>query len=396
MRIQRTFVLFATFLLLLTRLNSFGQTDSLPYKHVIAVFAPLYLDSAFDAAYNYRYDKTFPKFINPGLEFYEGVQLALDSLSKENAPLEVYIYDTRSATKPLSEQLKSPELEDAELILAYCSGQELAGFAYQAALKKIPFINVNLPVDGGVKNNPYYVMLNPTLKTHIENLYRYTQKNYALNNIVYFRKKGNMENTIKQYFDESGKTTMSVPLKIKYVELPDSFTINQLKASIDSTKQTLCIAGSLDENFGRKLATQLASITKSYKLTLMGMPTFDNISKDFSRPEYKGLEILYTTPFYNPRTDTVSKSIVNYFNTKLYARPSDMVMRGYEATWRFSKLLIKYKDAISSNLTKKEFNVFREFDIEPVINKQTNTTDYFENKKLFTVKWLDGLIKSAN
>ncbi|MBS1576755.1 MAG: amino acid ABC transporter substrate-binding protein [Bacteroidetes bacterium] len=396
MRIQRTFVLFATFLLLLTRLNSFGQTDSLPYKHVIAVFAPLYLDSAFDAAYNYRYDKTFPKFINPGLEFYEGVQLALDSLSKENAPLEVYIYDTRSAAKPLSEQLKSPELEDAELILAYCSGQELAGFAYQAALKKIPFINVNLPVDGGVKNNPYYVMLNPTLKTHIENLYRYTQKNYALNNIVYFRKKGTMENTIKQYFDESGKTTMSVPLKIKYVELPDSFTINQLKASIDSTKQTLCIAGSLDENFGRKLATQLASITKSYKLTLMGMPTFDNISKDFSRPEYKGLEILYTTPFYNPRTDTVSKSIVNYFNTKLYARPSDMVMRGYEATWRFSKLLIKYKDAISSNLTKKEFNVFREFDIEPVINKQTNTTDYFENKKLFTVKWLDGLIKSAN
>jgi len=396
MGIKRNFVLLTAFLLLLSRLNSFGQTDSLPSKHVIAVFAPLYLDSAFDAAYNYRYDKGFPKFINPGLEFYEGVQLALDSLGKENAPLEVYVYDTRSVQKPLSEQLKNPELDDAELILAYCSGQELGSFAYEAALKKIPFININLPVDGGVKNNAYFVMLNSTLKTHIENLYRYAQKNYALNNIVFFRKKGTMENTIKQYFDEDGKTTMSVPLKIRYVDLPDSFTINELKASLDSTKQTLCIAGSLDENFGRRLATQLASITKSYKVTLMGMPTFDNISRDFSRPEYKGLEIVYTTPFYNARTDKVSQDITNYFNTKLYARPSDMVMRGYEATWRFSKLLMKYQDDISSNLTKKEFNVFREFDIQPVINKQTSSTDYFENKKLFVVKWQDGLIKSAN
>jgi len=396
MGIKRNFVLLTAFLLLLSRLNSFGQTDSLPLKHVIAVFAPLYLDSAFDAAYNYRYDKGFPKFINPGLEFYEGVQLALDSLGKENAPLEVYVYDTRSVQKPLSEQLKNPELDDAELILAYCSGQELGSFAYEAALKKIPFININLPVDGGVKNNAYFVMLNSTLKTHIENLYRYAQKNYALNNIVFFRKKGTMENTIKQYFDEDGKTTMSVPLKIRYVDLPDSFTINELKASLDSTKQTLCIAGSLDENFGRRLATQLASITKSYKVTLMGMPTFDNISRDFSRPEYKGLEIVYTTPFYNARTDKVSQDITNYFNTKLYARPSDMVMRGYEATWRFSKLLMKYQDDISSNLTKKEFNVFREFDIQPVINKQTSSTDYFENKKLFVVKWQDGLIKSAN
>ena len=396
MGIKRNFVLLTAFLLLLSRLNSFGQTDSLPLKHVIAVFAPLYLDSAFDAAYNYRYDKGFPKFINPGLEFYEGVQLALDSLGKENAPLEVYVYDTRSVQKPLSEQLKNPELDDAELILAYCSGQELGSFAYEAALKKIPFININLPVDGGVKNNAYFVMLNSTLKTHIENLYRYAQKNYALNNIVFFRKKGTMENTIKQYFDEDGKTTMSVPLKIRYVDLPDNFTINELKASLDSTKQTLCIAGSLDENFGRRLATQLASITKSYKVTLMGMPTFDNISRDFSRPEYKGLEIVYTTPFYNARTDKVSQDITNYFNTKLYARPSDMVMRGYEATWRFSKLLMKYQDDISSNLTKKEFNVFREFDIQPVINKQTSSTDYFENKKLFVVKWQDGLIKSAN
>src|SRR5688500_13781607 len=58
-------------------------------RQKIAVFVPLYLDSAFDATNGYRYDKAFPKFINPGLEFYEGIQFALDSLNKENVQLEV-------------------------------------------------------------------------------------------------------------------------------------------------------------------------------------------------------------------------------------------------------------------------------------------------------------------
>jgi hypothetical protein len=80
----------------------------------------------------------------------------------------------------------------------------------------------------------------------------------------------------------------------------------------------------------------------------------------------------------------------------MYARPSDMVMRGYEATWRFSKLLLQYGKDIASNLGRKEFNIFRELDIQPVINKQTTALDYFENKKLFFVKWQDGIIKGVN
>src|SRR6202012_249409 len=59
----------------------------------LALFAPLYLHSAFDASGNYRYDKGFPKFINPGLEFYEGAQMALDTLAKEHVQLDVRIYD---------------------------------------------------------------------------------------------------------------------------------------------------------------------------------------------------------------------------------------------------------------------------------------------------------------
>jgi hypothetical protein len=375
-----------------------AQADSLllvpPVKNKIAIFAPLYLDSAFDATNEYRYAKNvFPKFINSGLEFYEGVQLALDSMAKEGKELEVFIYDTRSTKETLEEQLNKPELDGVGLIIAHCGSNEVRIFAEAGLRKNIPVINTTIPNDGGATSNPFFVLLNPTLKTQCEGIYRYTQKYYSINPIVVFRKKGESDQ-IKGYFDDFSKITMSVPLKLKYVDLPDSFTVNQLKAHLDTVRRTFCIAGSLDGNFGRRLASQLASLNKQYPSVAMGMPTWDALN--FTKSEFKGLEIIYSTPFYNAKTDKVSVDISNHFNNNMYARPSDMVFRGYEVTWKFGKLLLLYGKDLSSNLANKQNNLFRDFDIQPVLNRKDMSLEYFENKKLYFLKWQDGIIKNVN
>ena len=373
---------------------SHAQTDTV-HKQRIAIFAPLYLDSAFDAGYLYRYGKAFPKFINPGLEFFEGAQLALDSLQTEHAPLEIFVFDTRAANSSIEQELKDPLLDSVDLIIAHTAANEIKTFADAALKKKIPFINANVPNDGGVNANPYVVILNSTLKTHCEGIYRFVQKYYSLDPIIYFRKRGTQEDQIKNYFEDFGKVTVSVPLNIKYVEIDAFSTVEELAKYFNTTRHTLCITGSLDEVFGKTLAQQLAAIHKTYPLTLMGMPTWDGI-KDFNKPEYKGLEIIYSTPFYNPRTDKVSIAVTNHFNTKMFARPTDMVFRGYEATFRFAKLLLLYKKDLSSNLTRKQFNIFRDFDIQPIfLNRQNMTLDYFENKKLYFVKMVDGIVVSV-
>jgi hypothetical protein len=220
---------------------SFAQT-TVP-KHKIAIFAPLYLDSAFDNDNEYRYAKNiFPKFINPGLEFYEGAQLALDSLNKENTELEVFVYDTRSATETLAQQLTKAEMANVELIITHCSSAEVKLFAEAGLKRNIPVINVNLPNDGGASSNPFFVVLNSTLKTQCEGIYKHIQKYYSLNPVIVFRKKGQLEDRIKTYFDDFGKSTMAIPLKLKYVELTDSFTLNQLKAHLDTTNFVLLAA----------------------------------------------------------------------------------------------------------------------------------------------------------
>ena len=74
MKLKRCSLIVLTFLL---TGPVFSQTPS-GERHQIAIFTPLYLDSAFDDTSGYRYNMDFPKFINAGLEFYEGAQMAID------------------------------------------------------------------------------------------------------------------------------------------------------------------------------------------------------------------------------------------------------------------------------------------------------------------------------
>jgi hypothetical protein len=371
---------------------SFSQ-DSVAKRYQVAIFTPLYLDSAFDNAGNYRYDKYFPKFINPGLEFYEGVQLALDSLQKEGANLEVFVYDLRSSKQSLKQVLESEEFKETDLILAHINNKELWPLAEAAARQKVPFINVNFPSDGGISNNPYFVMLSSSLKTHAEGIYKFLQRQHALSNIVVFRKKGVQEDRLQAAVDNYAKVTASVPLKLKYVTLPDNFDSTQLRQHLNDNRMTACVIGSLDLNFGLAVSQQLASLGTEFPVTVVGMPNWDVID-EFNKPQFKNLEIVYGTPFYVPNTNVVANAIQEHFKTKFYSRPSDMVYRGYETMYRFGKLLLLHGANLNSSIGEKKFIVFNDFDIQPVFNNRqtTPTLDYFENKKLYFIKKVNGVV----
>jgi hypothetical protein len=364
-------------------------------RHTIAVFLPLYLDSAFSASGEYAYGKNFPKFLNPGLEFYEGLQLAADSLNKTGSPLNILIYDTRSSKSPVSAIVQRPEFSQVELIIGHVTFGEIRLLSGIAKQKNIPFINTNTPNDGGVTNNPSLVVLNSTLKTHIQAIYKFLQRGYATSPIVVFRKKGVQEDVLQRYFQEIDSNTVSVSLRLKFVTLNSNFTTAQLKPYLDSNRVTMCIAGSLDDQFAKQITTQLAALNETFPVQVMGMPTWD-ISTQFKNKEYRGLEIFYTTPFYNAKMDKVSISINNYFKNNLFSRPTDMAFRGYECLLHFGKLLAEKGPNLGSSIGEKRFRVFTDFDIQPVfLNKQSPTLDYFENKKVYFVKLLDGVIKSV-
>src|ERR1051325_1125961 len=100
------------FFFLIVLLPSVSCLQANTQRQKIAVFMPMYLDSAFSFTGNYAFNKTFPKFLNAGIEFYQGVQSALDSLQKKGTALEVYIYDSKSQTTSVAQQMRTPEMAD--------------------------------------------------------------------------------------------------------------------------------------------------------------------------------------------------------------------------------------------------------------------------------------------
>lgn len=359
-------------------------------RQKIALFAPLYLDSAFDASGNYRYSTSFPKFLNPGLEFYQGAQAAFDSLARVGAPLEVFIYDSRARNRSISQQINSPELQDVDLIIGHANTNEVRMLADAAERKKVPFISATLPNDAGITDNPYYVVLNSTLRTHVDGIYQYLQKSHAQDRIVVLRKSGTQEDQLKEYFQEAAKATTAAPLRIQFVDIGSDWTFTRLTSVLDSTRRTVCIAGSLDENFGMKLAQNLAEISSTYPVTLIGMPTWDGMN--LAHSDLRGLEMVYSSPFNYGRPSALGTRITNDFIARVEGRPTDMYYRGYETALRFALLLLDTKQDMASNLTRKGNYIFTQFDIQPVfLNKQNMTLDYFENKKLYFIKTYNGM-----
>ena len=362
-----------------------------PFRHKLAVFAPLYLDSAYNG-FQYKHGNTLPRYIIPGLEFYQGVQMALDSMNLEGVPLEVFVYDTKSKSKPFTTQVR--EMPEVEMIIGAASADEVRILANVALERKIPFISSSFPNDAGVVNNPYFVVLNSTLPAHFRTIYQFLQKTHALHNVVYFRRKSTQDTWLKDLYTETGNTATGTPVKTKFVELDADFTTEDVLPFLDSNTTNICIAGSMDETFSKQLAATIAPLTKEYRSKLIGMPTWDGY-RELNKPEYRDLEIVYTAPLYNPRTDKISMAISELYKNKFYSRPSDMVFWGYGAAWKYGRLLLEYGRDVSSNLAVDKFDVFTDYDVQPVLNKQTDTLDYFENKKVYLVSKMNGVVTAA-
>jgi len=148
---------FLALLFFIGSLTTFAQAvDSVkPAKVKVAVLLPLYLDSAFNGAVYKLGNNNIPKYMLPGLEFYNGVIMAIDSLQKERQPLEVMIHDTKSRNKSLNLLLVEPEIASASFIIgSFTTKEELRKVADFAAGKNIPLISATYPNDAGITANP--------------------------------------------------------------------------------------------------------------------------------------------------------------------------------------------------------------------------------------------------
>jgi ABC-type branched-subunit amino acid transport system substrate-binding protein len=368
--------------------------SSLPtYK--VGIFAPLYLDSVFSNG-KFKYKDAIPKFIVPSLEFVQGAQIALDSLYSADANVKAYVFDTKSYTKSIYTLINTNKLDSLNLIIGHSRDLEYKQLSDYALQKNIPFVSVTYPNDGGVTANPFTIIMNSTLKAHCEGIYSYILQNNATDKIFLIRKKGTQEDKVANYFKTINEQDGKPLLNIQTIILDSALSTATLLKNLDSNRKSIIIGGSLEENFAKSIATACNEIHSTYPITLIGMPNWDGFSSLRKKDAFEEFPIYYTTPYFNNKWDSYSKQLISAYAKKFNTKPSDMAYKGYEAALLFTKILLKYPTDFMSNLNDKSAKVFCEYNFKPVkATKENKIPDYFENKHLYFIKILNGVVSKA-
>ena len=361
----------------------FAKTHAQPASAVqerktIVVFIPLEIDAAFNGPDYILGNSNLPKTMLPGLDFYNGVLMAIDSLKKTNTSLDVRIIDAKQKNNSLATLLTDTSLQKTSLIIsAVINRADTKLIADFALANQTPMVSAVFPNDAGVTNNPFFTVLNPTLKTQCEAISNYLQNNFTKNTILYCKKKGPAEDYIQSIIVDSNSKIAKSFLNI---EVQDSIVFSDLAPYLDSTKQNILLCGSLKENFGTALV-KILNENPAYKSTVIGMPTWDG-DKSINVPN---VEIIYASPYYFNGNEKLLKQLTAAYKAKYLGRPSDQFFKGYETMLYFTTSLL--------SKTSPAFNTFK---IMPVYNADNKSqVDYQENKNLYFFRKQNGQIKSA-
>lgn len=378
--------------------NLFAQQDSLqvtkplipqPKTYKVAIFAPLYLDSVFSTG-SLKYQNTIPKFIMPAVDFVQGAMIAFDTIHVSDKNVEAHVFDSKSYKQPINWLTQNHKLDNFDIIMGAVKEPEYSQLAQIALQKNIPFISVVYPNEGNVRQNPFTVIVNSTLKAHCEGILDYINQKYSSGNVFLIRKKS--DSWIENIFKEINNPNSNKPqIKITTIVLDSSISSSELKRRLDTTKTNIIIGASLDETFAKKLADACYPLQKDFPLILIGMPNWDGFKSFYKKDIYKDFPIRFTTPHYTVKNNAYSNFLIKEYFRLYRSKPTDMAYKGFESAYYFINILLNHPGEIMTHLNESSNGAFHDFNFQPVYPKtNSGIPDYFENKRLFTMQILNG------
>jgi hypothetical protein len=356
----------------------------------VAIFAPIYLDSVFIGS-SLRSQTSIPGFAVAGLDFVQGAQIALDTLTLNGKRVQAYIYDSKSITEPILWLIKNRKLDNIDLIIGSVKEPEYSLLAQFALQKNIPFVSATYPNDGGIKQNPFLIIMNSTLKAHCEGIFSYIMQKHGTDNIYLVKKKN--DNRIDNYFKAINFADGKHLLKIRTIMLDSSISSTGLRYLIDTTKPVVIIGASLNETFSKNLANACYPIQKANQFVFIGMPNWDGFGSFYKKNAYTDFPIRFTTPHFDSKNNAYGDYLDSMYFKLYRSRPSDMVAKGFEATYDFISVLINHPEDFMQHINDSLYAPLHDFNFQPILHdKYITKPDYYENKHLFIMQILNGEI----
>lgn len=356
--------------------------SSIKKRYRIDVLIPLYLDELVKDG-KPAFKGRLPEKAAYGLDFYEGLKLAADTLNEFSYNLDVYVHDIASPDLTIEKLIQKKTLDSSNLIIGAFPSQYIAAVAEFAKKKEINFISALSPSDGDVADNPYFILLQPKFKIHCERLREMVEEKHPKKSpIIIYRTSANNDDIAYSYFSD-------LESKAKILcNNPDS--IERLRYVMDSTETNIIVMPLLDVSYAAKLLTAINDRFPQYKIEIFGMPSWEAMN-ELRKGDYANMAVYFTAPFYFDISSTAGKGVADrYKKVAGNVNPSEMVYRGYETMYWYVYLLTRYGTIFNEKLRDNGTAPFTRFDIKPVWDEENDKFLYYENKHLYLYRYQGG------
>ncbi len=332
------------------------------------------------------------------LEFYEGAQIALDSLKKLGMHINFKVYDISENELELSLLLQNQELQNSDLIISLMYSKNFTLLSNYCKEYKIPVVNVLSKRRQIIYKNPYVFKMSPKPDALYSRVADFIGEKYADYNTIIVRNnpyqlsrqytflKNLLEEKVKPKSPLSNQATLAKfdslmkgrqqtfrdTLEQELVKGDYSFGINEMiDHPFDTTwvnnpvktviysrdslngimenaslfRNNLIVALGSDQVFAIELFTKLNFVRDSLKIKVIGLPDWQNfMNLDVEHSQAFGLA-MSSEIFVDYKADNVNQFIRKFHN--LYNKEPEVntyAFLGYDATFYFLQALFRLGD----------------------------------------------------
>lgn len=349
-------------------------------RYRIDILIPLYLDELVRNNKPVYKDKLPDKAVT-GVNFYEGIKLAADSLTRLGYKVDIYVHDiTQPALSP-EMLVKSESLATSDLIIGLVQYGQIHVIADLAKKQHINFISVLSPSDGDVKNNPYFTMLQPTLELHCRKIRQQADKQHGDEQILLLYRTDN-------YVDSLAYSYMNGGEHIREMAVSPSLKTEQLRQRLDSNKNNIIIIPIVDVDAADVVLQVLHDSFTAYRMEVYGMPSWKSLSTIRKPDAYSNIAVNFSSPFYFDASTPIVQSVSYAYKKDFGGKANEMVFRGYETLFWYAMLLQRYGTVFNLKQNDHSGTLFTEFDVKPQWNRQQDLL-YNENEHVY-IYWYQG------
>lgn len=332
-----------------------------------------------------------PKYSYTALELYEGMLVGLNRLNEMGeAIFEVKVFDTEKEPNKVAKILAEPSMQNLDLIVGPVYNSSLKLVADFANRQNVYQVSPLSPSNKIARNNPYYLIANPSIETQCAAMYDYitaTNTNAQLVTVCNNKPKELKLADVFMQLNQMEQKNQDLfnPTAVKQFIITGS-NQEDLESYLVADKENVVVVTSFNELFVNDMIRRLHLLRKKYNITIFGMPNWLKMNT-LSLDHLANLNFHVTAPSWSDGVNNLEHAqFQQLYLNKFRTYPSAYASQGFDLMLYLGKMLQQYGRQFGTKFEEATLvkGLYNEYDFQPASKHQYQspfyTLDYYENK----------------